>query len=148
MFNNPKTISPRPLGCLNAAMRDLDLDAARVCEMIDVGQLIAFNIAVKTSGRPALRILTRSIEHCQASGSKKPLVLVWPEIFRLILPHEKPFLRGLEIQRGLNCDRGHVENLILAGLLGMVNKRSRPGPGGSPIIASSSLENFLIGRLQ
>lgn len=94
-----------------------------------------------------LRVLTKSVEHYRETHGKKSLVLEWPEIFRLIYPHEKLYVRGVEIRRGLNCDRGHVENLIAAGFL-VIAKKSRPGPNGSPILTRSSFENFLIGRLQ
>ena len=71
----------------------------------------------------------------------------WPQIFRLIVPHQKPIVTGLEVQRGLNCDRGHVENLVIAGHLTAL-KKSAPGPGGSWTISRPSYEAFLKGRKQ
>jgi hypothetical protein len=148
MTTNPKTILPRAMGDLNAAMRDLDLNADQVNALLDEGKLIVFNIAVKETTRKNLRVLTRSIEHYRETDGKSPLLLEWPEIFKLILPHDKHFVRGLEIQRSLNCDQGHVGNLILAGLLGPLNKRPQRGPGGSPIVTRENFEKFLKGRLQ
>jgi hypothetical protein len=147
MLNNPAIIAPRPLGDVNSAMRDLDMNADRVRALLDQGTLIGFNISVKNSGCCVLRVLTQSIEHYRATGGRKPLVLEWPEIFRLILPHKKLFVRGYEIARSLNCDRGHVENLIAARLL-VASRKARSGPNGSPIITRGSFENFMIGRLQ
>lgn len=135
------------MGDVNSVMRDLDMNADRVRALLDEGRLIGFNISAKNSGCRDLRVLTKSVEHYRASGGKKPLVLEWPEIFRLIAPHEKLFVRGYEISRGLNCDRSHVTNLITSGFL-VSAKKSRPGPNGSAIITRGSFERFLIGRLQ
>jgi hypothetical protein len=135
------------MGDVNSVMRDLDLSGDKVRALLDQGNLISFNISANKSGRAGLRVLTKSVEHFRATGGKKPLVLDWPEIFRLILDHDKLFVRGMEIQRALNCDRGHVENLILAGHL-VSSKKARPGPGGSPIVTRASFEAFLKGRLQ
>jgi hypothetical protein len=144
MLNNSTLISPRPLGCIHLVMRDLDVDANRVRELVEQGSLIGFNIAVKTTSRRDLRILGKSVENYKQTG--KPLDLEWPEIFQSIIPHDKPFVHGLEIQRGLNCDPGHVENLIANGYM-VVSRKSRPGPGGSPIVTRDSFDHFLSGRL-
>ena len=145
-IGNSTTNPPRPMGDLNAAMRDLDLSAEKVRALLDEGKLIGFNISASKSGRAGLRVLTKSVERYRESGGKKPLVLAWPEIIRLILTHDKFFVRGMEIQRALNCDRGHVENLILASHL-VTAKKARPGPGGSPIVTRASFEAFLKGRM-
>jgi hypothetical protein len=137
---------PRPLGNLNAAMRDLDMDADGIRRLIDEGVLIAFDIARQKSKPQHLRILTKSIDYYRQNSGKKFMVLEWPEIFRLVLPHEKLFVRGLEMQRSLNCDEGHVANLIKSGFFTLA-KKARAGRDGSPIVTRASFENFLIGRL-
>ncbi|MEI8288671.1 MAG: hypothetical protein WCH99_04315 [Verrucomicrobiota bacterium] len=147
MINLPTTILPRPMGDVNSVMRDLDMNADRVRALVEQGTLIAFNITAVKSNRADLRILTKSVEHYRDNGGKKALRLEWPEIFRLIMPHNKFFVRGFEVARGLNCDRGHVENLIISGHL-VTAKKAQPGPNGSPIITRGSFESFLIGRLQ
>jgi hypothetical protein len=146
MINNSTTNPPRPMGDLNAAMRDLDLDADRIRALLDEGKLIGFNISTNKSARICLRLLTKSVEHYRQTGGKKPLVLEWPQMFRLVLKHDKLWLRGLEIQRALNCDEGHVASLILAGYF-VLMKKSHPGHGGSPIVTRGSFEAFLKGRL-
>ena len=142
-----KMVNPRPTGCLNTAMRDLDKSADAIRALLDAGQLIGFNIAVSRAGRAEWRILTRSIEHYRATGGIKPLILEWPEVFQLILPCPQHFVAGVAIQRGLNCDRSQVQNLIAAGALAIA-RGARPGPGGSPIITRASYEAFLLERLQ
>ena len=132
------------MGDVNSVMRDLDVSADLVRAMVEEGGLIAFNIAAAKS-RAELRVLTRSVEHYRQT--RQWLRLEWPEIFRLILGHQQLFVRGYEVARCLNCDRGHVENLIATRCLA-VSQKSRPGPNGSPHITRGSFENFLIGRLQ
>lgn len=147
MLANATTISPRPMGDVNSAMRDLDVDSDKVRALLDEGRLIGFNISAQKTDRPNLRILTKSIEHYIQNGWKKPLVLEWPEIFRLILPHDKLFVRGPELQRSLNCSPQQMVNLVQAGCFVSV-KKMHPGRGGSPIVTRGSFQNFLIGRLQ
>ena len=137
----------RPLGDTITAMRDLDMNADEVRSLVQLGYLIGFNIAVSDVMRMELRILTKSVEQFRMFKTKRVCELEWPQIFRLIVPHQKPIVTGLEVQRGLNCDRGHVENLILGNNL-FVLKKSAPGPGGSWTISRQSYENFLKGRLQ
>jgi len=147
MQKNSTIISPRPMGDLNAAMRDLDLNAEKICALLDEGKLIGFNIAVSETTRKNVRVLTRSIEHYRDNAGKKLLALEWPEIFRLILPHDKLFVRGTELQRSLNCAGEHIQNLVRAKFFS-ISKKGRRGPGGSAMVTRSSFESFLKGRLQ
>lgn len=147
----------RPMGDVNTAMRDLNLDSDEVRLLVQMGYLVAFNIACDR--RPAtslrarrrrkseLRVLTRSIEQYRMLKTKRICKLPWPQIFRLIVPHQKFVLKGTEVQCALNCDRGHVENLIATKHLVALEK-TKPGPGGSCTICRTSLENFLKSRLQ
>jgi hypothetical protein len=141
------TISPRPMGDVNSVMRDLDIDSDKVRALLDEGRLIGFNISARQTDRPHFRILTKSVEHYKQNGWKKPLVLEWPEIFRLVLPHDKLFVRGPELQRSLNCSPQQMVNLVRAGCFVSV-KKMHPDRGGATIVTRGSFENFLIGRLQ
>jgi hypothetical protein len=124
-------------------MRDLDASADEVRALLDHGQLIGFNIGVRARNRTTLRVLTSSLDHFWATGT--PLPLAWPDIFRLISPRGSRFLPGVEIQRCLNCDEGHVAAMIRAGHLEPV-KHSRQGRNGSPIVTRGSVESFLKKR--
>ena len=148
----------RPLGDVNTAMRDLNLDSEEVRMLVQLGYLVAFNIACdwrsrkaasagRRRGKSELRVLTRSIEDYRALESKRVCRYEWPQLFHLIVPDRKWAIEGKEIQRALNCDHGHVKNLIAAKQLVVVEK-GRPGPGGSPTICRASLERFLKSRLQ
>jgi hypothetical protein len=147
----------RPLGDVNTAMRDLNLDSDEVRMLVQLGYLVAFNIACPRRSAPSgacprrakaeLRVLTRSIEEYRSRRTKHVCKLPWRQIFKLILPQSKLALKGTEIQRALNCDHGHVKNLIATRHLVALDK-PRPGPGGSWIICRASLEKFLKSRLQ
>lgn len=147
MKKNYAIISPRPMGDLNASSRDLDLNSEKICALLDEGKLIGFNIATSETSRKNLRVLTQSIEHYRATGGKKLLTLEWPEIFRLILPHDKFFVRGVEIQRSLNCDSDTVQRLVRAKCFS-TSKKAHCGPNGSVMVTRASFESFLKGRLQ
>jgi hypothetical protein len=139
----------RPLSDVKTVLRDLgefDMDAEQVRDLTEQRVLIGFNIAVDDLGRCELRVLTKSIEFFRTTKGRKYHELEWPQIFRQIVPHQKPVVTGLEIRRQMICDRGHVENLILNQKLTALTK-SQPGPGGSPTIARASYENFLKGRM-
>jgi len=146
----------RPLSDVKTVLRDLgefDIDAEQVRALVEQRVLIGFNIAVDDLGRCELRVLTKSIDFFRATNGRKCHELAddpqqnWEKIFRLVVPHKKPIVTGLEIRRGLLCDRGHVENLILAGCLTPL-KKSQPGPGGSWTVSRESYEAFLKGRMQ
>jgi hypothetical protein len=140
----------RPLSDVKTVLRDLgeyDIDAEQVRDLVEQQVLIGFNIAVDDLGKSELRILTKSIEFFRATKGRKYHELEWPQIFRQIVPHQKPIVTGLEIRRSLLCDRGHVENLINGKRL-VALKKSQPGPGGSWTVSRESYENFLKGRMQ
>ena len=138
-----------PLSDVKTVQRDLKrfgLDATVVRELVESRFLIGFNIAVDDKGKCELRVLTKSIEFFRATQGKKYHELEWAQIFRQIVPHQKPVVTGLEIRRALLCHPTHVENLINAGQLVALQK-SKPGPGGSWTVSRASYENFLRGRM-
>jgi len=136
-----------PMGDLITARKDTGYDADEIRALIQLGYLIGFNIAVSLEGKSELRILSKSIEHFKTFKTPRVCEMPWPKIFKQIIPHQKPFVTGKDVQRGLNCDRGHVENLVLAQHLKAL-KKSAPGPGGSWTLDRASFETFLKGRLQ
>lgn len=136
----------RPLADTDGVKWALDISAEDVEQLIDLGSLVAFNIAVERHGRRELRFLTRSIEHYRATLGSRQLELSWPEMFRLIAPHDKPVLVGTEVDAALNCDPDHRLNLARANLLETTNGW-RPGRNGAPAITRGSFETFLKTRL-
>jgi hypothetical protein len=142
--------APRPLGDLNAAMRDLDLADEEVLQLLEQRALVGFNIAVNPSGRGELRVLTRSLEDFRQSRGRAVADFGWPEIFQLIFPATAlplpPYtLTGLELNQALNCSRGHVENLA-SRHFEIVRPAGR-GRGNTPRFKTTSVENWLKRRM-
>jgi hypothetical protein len=139
----------RPLADADSVRWALDVSSEDVESLIDLGYLVAFNIAIVPTGRRELRFLTRSIEHYRATLGSRRLDLSWSQIARLIVPHDKPFVVGTEIDAALNCDPDHRLHLIRAGLLQLMPGTDyRPGRNGAPSVTRESFEQFLKGRKQ
>ncbi len=141
---------PRPLGNLNAAMRDLDLGEAEILVLLSQRRLIGFNIAVKPGGLMELRVLTRSLEHCRETGGQAYPQRDWPHIFQLIFPAMAAplpphLLTGRELLQALNCSRGHVKNL--AARYFEILRPARTGRGHTPGFRASSVERWLQSRM-
>lgn len=133
-------------GVLSEAGEFMDIRRDDVRQLWESQALIGFNIARDARTHLELRLLRRSVDIFRATEGRKRHELEWPQIFRLVVPHQKPFVTGKEICRQLICDRGHVENLVNDGRLTAL-KKSQPGPGGSWVISRESFEAFLKGRL-
>ena len=145
-----RTGGPRPLGDLNAAMRDLDLADEEILQLLEQRALVGFNIAVNPAGRGELRILTRSLEDFRQSRGRAVADFGWPGIFQLIFPAVAlplpPYtLTGLELRQALNCSRGHVENLA-SRHFEIVRPAGR-GRGNTPRFKTASVENWLKNRM-
>ena len=137
----------RPLGDVNAAMLKLDMSDEEIFTLVDQGFLIAFNISsAAESETRCVRVLTKSIDLFLESRGKKRLEMPWPEIFKTTFGRSTthPALTGLEVKRGLNCTRGHVENV--AGAFFKVINRAKPGRGNTPSFTTASVEAWLKGR--
>lgn len=133
----------RPMGDLNAAMRDLDADADQVLALLAEGKLVGFDISARRSRRATIRVLTESLDCYWKTGLR--LKLAWPEIFELIWPPQRMCLQGMDIQRCLNCDASHVSAIIRGGHLRAV-KNPHAGWGGSSMVTRGAFEAFLRER--
>ena len=133
-----------PLVPAATAMRDLGLDAREIRALVELGYLVAFNIAVGDV-TPELRFLVSSLRRFKASHGRETFAEHWPGIFRHIIPFQCPCLTGLEIQQALNCHRSVVSGLIRASQLRQLRKAT-PGPGGSCVVTRPSFETFLQSR--
>jgi len=134
-------------GVLSEAGEFMDIRREHVRQLWESQTLVGFNIARDPAAHVELRLLRKSVDLFRATNGKKRYEPEWAQLFRLVVPHAKPFVTGKEIARVLICDRGHVENLALDGRL-VVLKKAQPGPGGTPTISRESFENFLKGRMQ
>jgi hypothetical protein len=145
----------RPLGDVNTAMRDLDLSDEEILLLVQQRALIGFNIAVQPVGRSVTRILTHSLDHFRQTRGRTALEISWQEMFKMIFPGPQlsdasildlPFtLTGLDLKQGLNCSRGHVENL--ARCYFEIVRPSRRGRGHTPVFKTGSVERWLKTRM-
>jgi hypothetical protein len=133
-------------GVLSEAGEFMDIRREHVRQLWESQTLVGFNIARDRATHVELRLLRKSVDLFRATNGKKRYEPEWAQVFRLVVPHQKPFVTGKEIARVLICDRGHVENLILDRQLTAL-KKAQCGPGGSWVISRESFENFLKGRM-
>lgn len=133
-----------PLVPLARAICDLGLDGREIRALVELGYLVAFNIAVG-SLTPELRLLDCSLRQFKASQGRETFTESWSEICRHIIPYQCACLTGREIQRALNCHRSVVQGLIRNSQLCQMRK-AFPGPGGSCVVTRPSFEAFLQGR--
>jgi len=138
----------RPLGDVNAAMQKLDMSDEEIATLVDNGFLVAFNISSSVDSETrCVRLLTKSVDLFRETRGRKRLDSEWPEIFKTIFGRAitHPALTGLEIKRGLNCTRGHVEN-IAREFFKVINE-AKPGRGNTPSFTTASVEAWLKGRM-
>lgn len=147
----------RPLADTDCIKWALDVSTEDIEQLIDLGYLVVFDIAVALesrsplmSHRRELRFLTRSIEHYRLTLGMRRLELTWPQIAQLIVPPEKKLLTGVELDAILSCDSNHRLNLIRAGELELPHDRRktswRRGRNRGPIVTRESLDEFLRRR--
>lgn len=142
---NRPTYRQRPLGDMNTAMRDLDSSDEEVLRLVEQRSLVGFNIALEKSSRTVMRILTESIDHFRQTQGHRALGIPWVEIFDAIFPGAQYTLTGLDLQQGLNCSRGHVQNL--ADRYFDIVRPARAGRGHTPSFKTASIERWLKGRI-
>jgi hypothetical protein len=137
----------RPAADTNAAMRDLDLTADEVIALTESGDLVGWNIAVDPTGRRELRILSASVAHYHDTLGSRPQRFTFEQMLGRVLLHTKPVIASTEVQRALNCDSGHVINLIEAGELAVVRGTDwGRGRGNVASITRASFVEFLRRR--
>jgi hypothetical protein len=147
----------RPLADTDCVKWALDVSAEDIEQLIDLGYLVVFDIAVTLesrsplmSHRRELRFLTRSIEHYRLTLGMRRLEITWPQIAQLIVPPEKISLTGVELDATLSCDPNHRLNLIRAGELelpvGGKKVAWHRGRNCGPAVTRESLEEFLRRR--
>ena len=142
----------------------LSLTEEEIVELIDEGNLAAWDIRSEASARPEYRILTNAVRHYadqrnaelgRLAGVFEPETAISLVLSFLDAPHSPPlhstlvpFYTGAEIKRALNCCRQHLIDLVTEDALPqMPNTHFRRGPGGWPVIARASFQNFLERRI-
>ena len=149
---------PRYKGALCAIETAKDLlgrNEDEIGEMVDSGQVVAFDIRTPDSARRDLRVLKASIvEFNQADAADHVSSIEPSQAVALVMAdfkHDKPFLSGKEIGRVLNCGRQHRMNLFHAKALNPItsgdDKAWRRGPNGSPRVSRAEFCAWLTSRI-
>jgi hypothetical protein len=141
----------RPLAPLSAAHGLLDLTESEVAELVDCGDLVAFDIRSPDAEKRDLRILTASIAG-HLAGDADHRVSIMPEhAVELVLKaarHDRPWLDAVEVRRLLNCGRQHSVSLIQSGAIAAApGSVCRRGHGGSPLVSRTTFADFLRARI-
>ncbi|MDB6111298.1 MAG: hypothetical protein JWR69_3048 [Pedosphaera sp.] len=159
--NLPLTVQIRmPLLDVAAVRGALGVDEDDVLLLIEDRVLPwAFNIAVKCGVqkmgewsertlRREIRVLSKCVTQYQSIGGYKAAKRIeWPEALRLILPNDKPFLLGTELEQAFICSNELVIDLVKSRQLDLMPGTDyRRGRGGSPVITRASVERFLKAR--
>jgi hypothetical protein len=104
-----------PLLTVDGVSGVFDTSREIIFEALDSGDILwAWNISAYPEKRREIRIL---LEAGRDFWMAKQCYLKWPEVVKLILPHDKKFLTTTEIARSLNAQAEHVRQLMLHKIL-------------------------------
>ena len=135
----------KPLLPVRGVMSLVDKNEDQVLGLIEDGKLAwAFDVALdpKRGRNKELRILPAAVADYLRGQA---CLLEWPEVLRLLLPHDEPMLLSRDITRILNVSGTHTYHLARRKL---ITPRStwRRGPGGCARFATKSFVEFLKSR--
>ena len=145
----PAATAPRhrgkPLLPVRGVMSLIDKNEDQVLGLIDDGSLAwAFDLALdpKRGRNREIRVLPAAVA---AYLRAQACSLEWPDVLRLLLPHDEPMILSRDITRILNVSGTHTYNLARRKL---ITPRStwRRGRGGCAQFAAESFVEFLKSR--
>ncbi|MGC8743360.1 MAG: hypothetical protein ACP5T0_05730 [Verrucomicrobiia bacterium] len=129
----------------------LGVSEIQVMQMIEEGRLRwAFDLRRKTARRAFVLVMAQNLLDIQQEGSNPPLCLNdknesdWNKALQLILPHQKPLIKGSEIVRAFSISSQHMMNLVNDGALVALN--ARRGRTATPVITRDSVIKLLKER--
>lgn len=146
-----------PLCAVATAKGLLDLTEAEIGDLVDVGQLPAFDVRTPEATRRELRLVVAGVAAYLAARqagdaaalSRWQCPITAATAVGLVLGsvrHDKPWLTGREISRLLNVGRQHTLNLCAAGEM-RTQAKGRRGRGGSPVVGREEFRRWLMGRM-
>jgi hypothetical protein len=123
----------------------IDENEDKVPQLIEDGQLAwAFDVALdpKRGSRRDLRVLPAAVS---AYLHGETCLLEWPDVLKLLLPHDEPELLSKDIYRVLNVCSTHLYALARRKLI-VPCSTWRRGRGGCGRFTTKSFINFLKER--
>lgn len=143
-LRDPRYLAPTMT--VEAARGILGMDEDEVCEAVDDGKLVAWDIGADGERRRELRILTESVARVSDPDAAP---ITGPEACALVATGDKPWITGRELARALCCSGTHVIKLIEVGDLALVpGTVIKRGKEGTPRITRASVGAFLRGRME
>jgi hypothetical protein len=133
-----------PLLSVNGVSGIFDFSHDRIRAAIDCGDIVwSWNIALHhQEGMREIRIL---MESARDFWMGKSCLLKWPDVLKLLLPHDGKFLTTPEIVRCLNIDAEYLRQLSLKGILKPISP-GRRGPTGARQYSTEQFVSFLKER--
>jgi hypothetical protein len=135
----------KPMLGVRAVMSLVDLTEDQVLSLVEEGRLAwAFSMALdpKPGRNRELRILPASVS-AYLRGER--CSLEWPDVLRLLLPHDEPVILSKDIYRVLNVCSTHLYALARRKLI-VPCSTWRRGPGGGGRFTTKSFIEFLKAR--
>lgn len=139
-----------PAMTVETARGILGMDEDEVAEAVELGELVAWDIASDGSERRELRLFTPSVSALARARAEQRDVFPpdCREAVAALLP-EKPWITGRELARALCCSGTHICSLVECGDLALMpGTKITRGKEGTPRITKESLTAFLRGRLE
>ncbi|MGB9602784.1 MAG: hypothetical protein ACP5MG_11900 [Verrucomicrobiia bacterium] len=137
-----------PLRVCSAA---LGVSEGRVMEMIEEGRLRwAWDLRRKQARRAFVFVLAQSLLEAQNKDLKPHYTFndadaeEWTKVLELVLPHQKPLIKGSEIVRAFSISSQHMMNFVNDGVLVALNARRRRT--ATPVITRDSVIKLLKER--
>jgi len=134
---------------LTGARALLGLHENLIKEQVDLGAIVAWDIARRIEGKVGSCLVRRELRFLAASVRAWPQARTWSdaELTAQLYGPQKPFLAGSLWYRSWNCDSGHMINLLTDGALKpLQNTTWGRGRGRTPAITWESAVRFLTSR--
>ena len=138
-----------PTLTLAGARALLGLHENLIKEQVDLGALVAWDIARRIEGKAGSCLVRRELRFLSASVRAWPQARAWSqaELAAQLYGPQKPFIAGSLRYRAWNCDSGHMINLLTDGALKPLQKTTwGRGRGRTPAITWESAIAFLAHR--
>ena len=138
----------RPLWKISTVEECLNLDRRAVMQRVEDGRLFwVFRLSGVHTRRRELRCLAACVMELQGlpTGLPKPTsALSFAEVVELVLPHHRPELRGVELQRVFSCKPDLIRQLGTRRALNIaVRGNGKTGPNASHKFTRASVVRFL-----
>lgn len=127
----------------------LGVSEIQIMSMVEEGKLRwVWDMRRSSARRAFVLVLAQSILYAQTGRAGPDLPLSdeegWEKVLGIVLPHQKPLIKGSELVRAFSISSQHMMNLVNDGALVALNARRLRT--STPIITRESVVKFLKER--